>query len=118
MASVIMDGNFSAQHQQTKRPGDDVRLADGHGFMVTDAPYKKHLRTAVQIKQVCYLLESKSRAVLTRPAQKLTCHDHKAVLAASTERAALEATGIGAVACSRHGFFFPHSVVDFQKGEQ
>ena len=30
----------------------------------------------------------------------------------------LEVTGIGAIACARHGCFVPHSVVDFQKGEQ
>ena len=30
----------------------------------------------------------------------------------------LEATGIGAVACGHHGCFYPHSVVDFQKGER
>jgi hypothetical protein len=30
----------------------------------------------------------------------------------------LEATGIGACACSRHGCFVPHCVVDFQKGER
>ena len=30
----------------------------------------------------------------------------------------MEATGIGAIACGRHGCFIPHSVVDFQKGEQ
>ena len=66
MASVIMDGNFSAQHQQTKNPGDDVRLADGHGFMVTDAPYKQHLRTAVQVKQVSPIAERKLRLQFTR----------------------------------------------------
>ncbi|KAI1786131.1 hypothetical protein LXA43DRAFT_1065354, partial [Ganoderma leucocontextum] len=49
---------------------------------------------------------------------KLECHEHRAVLAATSQKAPLEATGIGAAACSRHGFFFPHCVVDFQKGEQ
>ena len=51
-ASMIMDGNFSAQHRQMKNPHDDVRLADGHGFMVEDAPYKEHLRTAFHRKEV------------------------------------------------------------------
>jgi hypothetical protein len=37
---------------------------------------------------------------------------------ANAERHKLEATGIGAAACSRHGCFVPHSVVDFQKGER
>ena len=52
MTSIIMDGNFSAEHQQMKNPGDDVRFADGHSYMVTDAPYKDHLRTAKDYKQV------------------------------------------------------------------
>jgi hypothetical protein len=30
----------------------------------------------------------------------------------------MEATGIGAAACARHGCYYPHSVVDFQKGEK
>ncbi|KAG1776256.1 hypothetical protein EV702DRAFT_1180067 [Suillus placidus] len=30
----------------------------------------------------------------------------------------LESTGIGGVACARHGCFVPHSMVDFQKGER
>lgn len=30
----------------------------------------------------------------------------------------LDATGIGATACARHGFIVPGSVVDFQKGER
>lgn len=50
--------------------------------------------------------------------QRSTCNNHKAVNAANAERHKLEATGIGATACSRHGCFYPGSVVDFQKGEQ
>ena len=56
MTSIIMDGNFSAVHQQMKNPEDDVRFADGHSFMVTNGPYKEHLRTAVSHKQVCPLM--------------------------------------------------------------
>ena len=50
--------------------------------------------------------------------QKSTCSDHKAVNRVSTTQGHLQATGIGAVACARHGCFFPQSVVDFQKGER
>lgn len=49
--------------------------------------------------------------------QKLTCNDHRAVLTANLKKANLESTGIGAAACSRHGFFIPHTCVDFQNGE-
>lgn len=55
MASVIFDGNFSAEHQRMKNPSDDVRFADGHAFMVTDGPYKEHLNTAVQFRQVSWI---------------------------------------------------------------
>ncbi|TFK78796.1 hypothetical protein K466DRAFT_579315 [Polyporus arcularius HHB13444] len=50
-ASIIIDGNFGAQHMRMKNPEDDVRLADGHGYMVTDDPYKDHLRTACKPKR-------------------------------------------------------------------
>ncbi|KAI1789363.1 hypothetical protein LXA43DRAFT_892969, partial [Ganoderma leucocontextum] len=100
MPRIIMDGNFSTKYQPMKNPQDDVRLADGQSFMVTSRPYKEHLKTVVHFTQ------------------KLECHKHRAVLAASSQKALLEATGIGAAACSRHGFFFPHCMVDFQKGEQ
>ncbi|KAI1783692.1 hypothetical protein LXA43DRAFT_977006 [Ganoderma leucocontextum] len=98
--SVVLDGNFSAQHRKMRNPADDVPLADGHAFMVTDAPYKEHLKTAAEFRE------------------KTTCHDHRAVLMATMDRGNLEATGIGAAACSRHGFFAPHACVDFQQGER
>lgn len=55
--SIIMDGNFSAVHQQMKNATEDVRLADGHAFMVTDGPYKQHLATGKAFKQVRKLTE-------------------------------------------------------------
>lgn len=50
--SVVLDGNFSAQHRKMRNPDDDVALADGHAFMVTDAPYKEHLKTAAEFNEV------------------------------------------------------------------
>ena len=49
--------------------------------------------------------------------QKSTCHEHNAVNNQNTTRPHLDATGIGAVACGRHGCFYPHAVVNFRKGE-
>lgn len=49
---MVLDGNFSAQHKHMRNPEDDVPLADGHAFMVTDAPYKEHLKTAAEFKEV------------------------------------------------------------------
>lgn len=50
--------------------------------------------------------------------QRATCANHKAVNQANSNRKNLDATGVGACACARHGCFIPHSVVDFQKGER
>uniref|UniRef100_A0A5K1K3H2 CHIP6 n=1 Tax=Ganoderma boninense TaxID=34458 RepID=A0A5K1K3H2_9APHY len=50
--SVVMDGNFSAQHRKMRNPDDDVPLADGHAFMVKDLPYKEHLKTAKEYNEV------------------------------------------------------------------
>ncbi|KAG1906159.1 uncharacterized protein F5891DRAFT_1125607 [Suillus fuscotomentosus] len=41
--SLIMDGNFKAEHLHPVHPGNEVSLMDGHGFMVGDALYKEHL---------------------------------------------------------------------------
>ena len=48
----MVDGWFGAQHLKMKYPEDDVPLADGYGFMVTDAPYKAHLAVALESYQV------------------------------------------------------------------
>ncbi|PCH41848.1 hypothetical protein WOLCODRAFT_73088, partial [Wolfiporia cocos MD-104 SS10] len=98
--SMVMIGNFTAEHLRTRRPDDDVWLGDGHGFMVAEARYKIHLAAAKESKQ------------------RSTCHDHRAVNQANADRHNLEATEIGAAACGHHRCFFPHLVVDFQEGER
>ena len=50
--SIVLDGNFSAQHRGMKHPEEDVRLADGEVFMVKSGPYKQHLQSAVEFKEV------------------------------------------------------------------
>lgn len=50
--------------------------------------------------------------------QKSKCSNHRAINATNTNRTNLEATGLGACACARHGCFIPTSAVDFQRGEQ
>ncbi len=52
MGKFMIDGWFKARHLRMKYPEDDVPIADGHGFMVTDAPYQKHLAGAVTHTQV------------------------------------------------------------------
>jgi hypothetical protein len=50
--------------------------------------------------------------------QESMCSNHRAVNQTNAVHQNLEATGIGACACSRHGCFIPHTMVDFQKGER
>ncbi|KAI0336925.1 hypothetical protein BDW22DRAFT_1340836, partial [Trametopsis cervina] len=96
---LVMDGNFAAEHQKMKNPEDDVWLSDGDGYFVGRREYSEHLKTAVELFE------------------RSTCNNHKAVNAPGN-RNTLEATGIGATACARHGCFVPHSVVNFGKGEK
>ncbi|KAG1844998.1 hypothetical protein F4604DRAFT_1595844, partial [Suillus subluteus] len=93
--SLVMDGNFKAEHLHAANPIDEVSLMDGRGFMVGDSMYKAHLAKA-----------------------KDTCNNHCTVNQANASHHRLEATGIGGCACARHGCFIPHAMVDFQKGER
>ncbi|KAG1787299.1 uncharacterized protein HD556DRAFT_1247044, partial [Suillus plorans] len=98
--SLVMDGNFKAEHLHATNPADEVSLMDGRGFMVGDALYKEHL------------------AIAKDAVQRSECNNHCAVNLANASRHRLEATGIGGCACARHGCFVPHAMVDFQKGER
>ncbi|KAI0340412.1 hypothetical protein BDW22DRAFT_1431008 [Trametopsis cervina] len=96
---LVMDGNFAAEHQRMKNPEDDVWLADGDGFFVGRTRFDEHVRTSVE------------------RVQRSSCNDHKAVNGPG-HKSTLDATGIGATACARHGAMVPHSVVNFTRGEK
>ncbi|KAG2086762.1 uncharacterized protein F5147DRAFT_659138 [Suillus discolor] len=98
--SLVMDGNFKAEHLHAVNPGDEVSLMDGRGFMVGDALYKEHL------------------AIAQDTVQQSECNNHRAVNQANASRHRLEATGISGCTCARHGCFVPHTMVDFQEGER
>ncbi|KAG1783468.1 hypothetical protein EV702DRAFT_1176575 [Suillus placidus] len=98
--SFVMDGNFKAEHLHPIKPFDEVWLSDGLGFMVGKDRYKMHLEEAADM------------------VEKSSCNNHWAVNQANASWHKLESTGIGGVACARHGCFVPHSMVDFQKGER
>ncbi|TFK64685.1 hypothetical protein BDN72DRAFT_774275, partial [Pluteus cervinus] len=99
--SFVVDGNFVANHLKQKRPEDDVWLAEGTAMMTKREPYKEHLALVGD----------------NEPKQKHDCNVTRA-LNAKVLQGGKDATGIGATACARHGFFCPTSVVDFQKGER
>jgi hypothetical protein len=48
-----MDGNFQAEHMKMRNPENDVPLSEGTAFMVSRAPYKLHLQSALERRQVC-----------------------------------------------------------------
>ncbi|KAG1820930.1 uncharacterized protein BJ212DRAFT_1247948, partial [Suillus subaureus] len=96
--SLVMDGNFKAEHLFPVNPTNEVALTDGLGFMIGNAQYKMHLAEAQDI-----------------PKENLTV---TVVNQANASHHKLEVTGIGGCACTRHGCFVPHSMVDFQKGER
>ncbi|KAG2056559.1 hypothetical protein BDR06DRAFT_981298 [Suillus hirtellus] len=98
--SLVMDGNFKAEHLHPTNLDNKVWLMDGLRFMVSRKWYKAHL------------------AIATDSMQRSECNNHWAVNQANASQHKLEATGIGGCACARHGCFVPHSMVDFQKGKR
>ncbi|KAI5997503.1 hypothetical protein EDD15DRAFT_2162788 [Pisolithus albus] len=98
--TMVMDGNFKAEHMKERRPHDQVWLMDGQGYMVTYPEYHAYLKATPHITE------------------KSNCSNHKALSHPNADRGKLDSMGIGATACARHGCFYPHSVVDFQKGER
>ena len=117
MQTVIMDGNFKSEHLMMRNPEDDVCLSDGEGFMVRSGPYKEYLGVVTEVREVSDYLSHRLRCS-DRRTQTSTCNDHRAVNQVNSYTSNLDATGIGACACGHHGCFFPHCVVDFQKGER
>ena len=50
--SIVVDGNFKAEQINMRKPDDDIALIDGEGYMVTDGPYREHLKYSVESKEV------------------------------------------------------------------
>ncbi|KAI6041034.1 hypothetical protein EDC04DRAFT_2566131 [Pisolithus marmoratus] len=98
--TVVMDGNFKAEHMHERWPTDQVWLMDRCSFMVTNPPYQAYLKVTPHITE------------------KSPCNNHKAISHANASCGKLNSMGVGATACAQHGCFYPHSVVDFQKGER
>ncbi|KAI6006503.1 hypothetical protein F5J12DRAFT_782792 [Pisolithus orientalis] len=98
--SLVMDGNFKAEHMHPKDAGSKAWLMDGKGYMVTSQPYKEYLSGTKNVVEI------------------LDCSNHWAVNQANANQQQLASTGIGGCACAWHGCFVPHAMVDFQKGKQ
>ena len=50
--SIVIDGNFSAEHLKMKQPEEDVALSPGGRYMVEPKRYELHLSTGTESKQV------------------------------------------------------------------
>lgn len=56
--SIVIDGNFTADHLKMKRPENDVALSPGGRYMVEPTRYDAHLKSSVDYREVsgCYHL--------------------------------------------------------------
>ena len=50
--SIVIDGNFSAEHLKMRQPEEDIALSPGGRYMVEPKRYELHLGTGKEIKQV------------------------------------------------------------------
>jgi hypothetical protein len=50
--SLVVDGNFSAEHLKMRKAEKDVKLVHGEGYMVDEIDYKHHLLTGVHDQEV------------------------------------------------------------------
>lgn len=55
--SIVIDGNFTADHLKMKRPENDVALSPGGRYMVEPTRYQAHLESAVDHREVSKFLE-------------------------------------------------------------
>ncbi|KAI6014592.1 hypothetical protein BKA83DRAFT_89023 [Pisolithus microcarpus] len=98
--TMVMDRNFKVEHIKERCSEDQVWLMDRHGYMVMHLEYQEYLKATPHITE------------------KPSCNNHKALSLPNANCGKLDCMGIGAMACAWHGWFYPHSVVDFQKGER
>jgi hypothetical protein len=60
--SIVVDGNFSAEHLKMPRAEKDVRLSNGEGFIVEEVKYQKHLSEGLGTQDVGSNTESLTHA--------------------------------------------------------
>jgi hypothetical protein len=53
--SIVIDGNFSADHLKMRRPENDVCLTPGSRYMVEPTHYEAHLQATVDHQEVGFL---------------------------------------------------------------
>ena len=50
--SIVINGNFTADHLKMKRPENDISLGPGARYMVEPTRYQQHLESAVDHREV------------------------------------------------------------------
>ena len=50
--SIVIDGNFTADHLKMRRPENDVALSPGGRYMAESTRYQAHLESAVDYREV------------------------------------------------------------------
>ncbi|GLB37202.1 hypothetical protein LshimejAT787_0402530 [Lyophyllum shimeji] len=98
---MTIDGNFTADHVQSKNPGPDLWLSEGGGMMASRVRIEDFMKTAV-----------------TRLTKEPCENTFRAIEQAMLSSKACDINGIIAVACARHGCFAPNSLTDLPFGEQ
>jgi hypothetical protein len=53
--TIVMDGNYKADHLITKRPEEDIRIVDGEGFFASVERYQYHVKNSIYHKEVKFL---------------------------------------------------------------
>ncbi|TEB23553.1 hypothetical protein FA13DRAFT_1639866, partial [Coprinellus micaceus] len=98
--SYVCDGCFTLVHQRSTSGNKDVDLKSGEGHMVCSHKFDEYLADSTEL------------------ATKNECNQHKALNDRSKITQGCDVTGVGSMACMRHGCFVPGCQVNFQVGER
>ena len=50
MRSLVVDGNFTANHIKQQQSQDDIWISDGEGMMTAREPYATHIKVTKDTK--------------------------------------------------------------------
>ncbi|KZV70919.1 hypothetical protein PENSPDRAFT_578685 [Peniophora sp. CONT] len=102
LVQLSMDCNFRAKNRMSRStPETSPYLGDGMAYMVPEQPYEDYTRTCLNDQELS------------------SCSRFGAVVLANLKAGkGMRTTGVGALFCSRHEFFWPNCVGTLVKGER
>ncbi|KAG6873358.1 hypothetical protein C0992_008824, partial [Termitomyces sp. T32_za158] len=130
--SLMMDGNFKADHVRHRKPARDVWHSEGGGMMAMRDELEDYLKRAKEkptVSDNCPIRPSSPNGLypllsvrppgnIIPPLQGAPCENtFKAIEKALMINKSCDVTGIVATACTRHGCFAPNSVTNLTRGE-